>query len=528
MPGCLGVRVKGYDYCYDPNDSKSSSDLSYVALNPSYAIGRCEANCNTDEECFGVLVCYNDPASEKVPGCSGDRLFHKEDEAFNYCVHPTDWPEHIPDKVIDSKPRDDESPSETETETNPIGEGSTGVQVEESIEKDEEEDTSDSKQKDPPPSSNLQPKPIEDDTPGTPASSQPYRPSKISISLPEIELGLIFNSPTRIRRLATARNLIINDDIDETGDLLAIFGGLLGEAIRRLAPSSYAGMLLDVVFVDEFEDKDKGLTTVTYSFAGSSIFHNNDDFVQPSPRLMEAAALSAIDKDIVYSALAQSGNPILQAVRTVTIATVEEDESGKQDASSFSSGVSTGGIIGLIVLFLFICIGIVGFVYIKRKEERDAWKQPYGKGAGIATKGVERGRNGSNGDDGSPPPVPSSPSKKGNTPQVFSSPTRTHATDIAETPPGTPDVGLPPNFEPDAPNPYDDDRSIGGDSNWSFKYPGYPGRGGGDGNSIGSWSRGLSKIPTDSVNRVAEGPGDYFEQSINEDSLGCASLDGMA
>lgn len=498
------------------------------------------------------MLCYNDPTSEDVPGCSGDRLFHKEDKAFNYCVHPTDWPEYIPSEssavttsspVVNTNPKDDdESTVSTEAvnefapiETKPSEEDAAPVQVEDPMEKDEDKDTSLPKPQDPP-SSNLQPRPVEDNKPDAPVSYEPYKPSKVSISLPELQLGLTFNSPNRIRRLAAARNLIINDDIDETGDLLAVIGGLLGEGIRRLGPTTYAGMLLDVAFVDEIEDKGEGTTTVTYQFSGSSIFRNNDDFVQPSPRLMEAAALDALDDDIVYGALSQSGNPILQAVRTVTVIAVEEDDeeergigATKQDASPSSSGVSTGGIVAVIIILLLVCIAIVAFVFIKRKKDKDFWKRPHGLGAGVATKRMETGSNRSNSDDGTPPPIPSSPSKKGSASQTFSSPTRTHETAVAETPPGTPDLGLPPNFVPDIPNPYDDDRSIGGDSNWSFKNLGYPaGRGGGDASSIGSWSRGLSKKPTDFVNRVVQGPGDYCEQSVNDESLESASLDGMS
>ena len=492
------MRVSGFDYCYDPNDGKSSSDLSYVALNPAYTLQHCESNCKSDADCSGYLVCYDHPTSEDVPGCSGDRLFLKKDEAFSYCIRPTDWAEYDPDTTpaaAESKP--------SEGDITGVG-GST--------EEDKGKDTSFTNPQDPPPSSNLQPKPVEID-------DAELKPSKVSISLPEIQLALTFNSPKRIRRLATARNLIINDDIDEAGDLLAIVGGLLGEGIRRLGPTSYAGMLLDVFFVDEVENK--GTTSILYQFSGSSIFRNTDDFVQPSPRLMEAAALDALEDDTVFGALSQSGNPILQAVRTVAVTTVDEEVESGMGATKQNAGVSTGGIAALIIVLIFVCVAIILFAYIKRKQENDFWKRPQGKGTGTGTKRSEQ----SSSDDGTP--VPPSPTKKRFTLETFSSPTRTHDTEVAETPPGTPDLGLPPNFVPDIANPYEDDRSIGGDSNWSFKHLGYPGRGGGDTGSIGSWSRGLSKKPTDFVNKKT-GPGHYCEQSANGESLESASLDGMS
>ena len=189
VPGCLGVRVSGFDYCYDPNDGKSSSDLSYVALNPAYALQHCESHCKSDTDCSGYLVCYDNPTSEEVPGCSGDRLFLKEDEAFSYCVRPTDWAEYDPDTT----------PAAAESKPSEVG-GST--------EEDKGKDTNFTNPQDPPPSSNLQPKPVEID-------DSESKPSKVSISLPDMQIALTFNSPKRIRRLATARNLIINNDIDE-------------------------------------------------------------------------------------------------------------------------------------------------------------------------------------------------------------------------------------------------------------------------------------------------------------------------
>ena len=228
-----------------------------------------------------------------------------------------------------------------------------------------------------------------------------------------------------------------------------------------------------------------------------------------------------MEADTVYDALSQSGNPIFQAVRTVTVTTVEEDVESGMGATK-QDGVSTGGIAALIIVLILVSFAIVLFVYVKRKQESDFWKRPQGKSAGAGTKRSEQ----SSSDDGTV--VPPSPTKKRFILETFSSPTRTHDTEVAETPPGTPDLGLPPNFAPDIANPYEDDRSIGGDSNWSFKHLGYPGRGGGDTGSIGSLSRGLSKKPTDFVNMAVEGPGHYCEQSVDIESLESASLDGMS
>ncbi len=54
-------------------------------LNPSGILGRCEGNCNSDEDCSGDLVCYERNGYQPVPGCMGgsDGVQH-----FNYCIVP--------------------------------------------------------------------------------------------------------------------------------------------------------------------------------------------------------------------------------------------------------------------------------------------------------------------------------------------------------------------------------------------------------------------------------------------------------
>ncbi len=52
---------------------------------PSGPLGRCEGNCNSDEDCSGDLYCFERNGYQPVPGCTagGDGIQH-----FNYCVVP--------------------------------------------------------------------------------------------------------------------------------------------------------------------------------------------------------------------------------------------------------------------------------------------------------------------------------------------------------------------------------------------------------------------------------------------------------
>jgi len=503
VPGCLGVRVKGMDYCHDPNDRKSGNDLSYIALNPPYAIGHCEGSCNSDSDCFGPLVCYDNPNSEKVPGCSGQRL-----TGINYCVLPEDWAGYVPKPAMEDY-NEEEGGKEEESA---VHGGTTDHVIHDGLADD------------PPPSSNLQPKP----TNPTDIADEPYKPGKISVSLPPIHVTMSFNSPERMRRLTIDRGLLISENIDEEGDLLAIIAGLLGEGIRRLGPNSYAGMLLDVAFVGEVEEEGTGTTAVTYEFSGSSIFRNNDDFVQPSPRLMEAAALDILDTEVIYDALTQSGNPVLQAVQSVSVTKAEEDagegQTKKKDAAEGSSSGVTTGIIVLVVVIILVCAGIGGILLYKRKSKTNFWKRPKATNQPTNTNKFESTSSASS-NDNTPPnsiPIPSSPSKKGII-GSFQSPTRTVETDVAETPPTTPDVHAA--MMPDI-NLRDDESSIGGDSNWSFT-----GRNFGyaaselDRRSIGS--KDGKRRPIDVINAIVENGGEKCSSSVNSDSLNSAGMSSL-
>ena len=266
----------------------------------------------------------------------------------------------------------------------------------------------------------------------------------------------------------------------------------------------------------------KGTTAVTYEFSGSSIFRNNDDFVQPSPRLMEAAALDTLDTEVVYDALTQSDNPVLQAVQSVSVTTPEEDAAKKEAAEGSSNGVTTG-IIVLVVVIILVCAAIGGIFFYKRKSKTNFWKRPRATNGPTNTNKFESSGSASS-NDNTPPnsiPIPSSPSKKG-TIESFSSPTRTVETDVAETPPTTPDAHAA--MMPDI-NLHDDQASIGGDSNWSFT-----GRNFGysaselDRHSIGS--KDGKRRPIDMIDAIVENGGEQCS-SVNSDSLNSAGMSSL-
>lgn len=86
--------------------------LEFKEHDPPYKLGRCQGDCDNDNQCQGDLVCfqrgYNEGAN--VPGCRGS-----DNSRTDYCVNLCDWKPSSPncgekdDAALDD-PGDDEDP----------------------------------------------------------------------------------------------------------------------------------------------------------------------------------------------------------------------------------------------------------------------------------------------------------------------------------------------------------------------------------------------------------------------------------
>lgn len=105
VPACSGTPVSNWDYCVkpDPYPNKPSDPsppprqrLQFVGNNgiPSdvFPLGKCQGDCDTDDECAGDLVCFQRDGNEHVPGCSGN-----DPTANDYCYDPNDSVDSVPD-----------------------------------------------------------------------------------------------------------------------------------------------------------------------------------------------------------------------------------------------------------------------------------------------------------------------------------------------------------------------------------------------------------------------------------------------
>jgi V8-like Glu-specific endopeptidase len=79
VPGCTGIGRKDWDYCVE--DKK---DLRGIAANPGHKLGLCEGDCDSDANCSGNLKCFQRSGYTAVPGCNGSGR-----KDFDYCIEDT-------------------------------------------------------------------------------------------------------------------------------------------------------------------------------------------------------------------------------------------------------------------------------------------------------------------------------------------------------------------------------------------------------------------------------------------------------
>mmetsp|Transcript_12012 Transcript_12012/g.28728 ORF Transcript_12012/g.28728 Transcript_12012/m.28728 type:complete len:586 (+) Transcript_12012:138-1895(+) len=92
VPGCNGGKMDDTksDYCIKPSDLEVSGppDLRLVTQHPNEgSLGRCEGECDIDDDCEGDLVCYQKNDCVYVPGCRGGEYDYSYTD---YCVRKSD------------------------------------------------------------------------------------------------------------------------------------------------------------------------------------------------------------------------------------------------------------------------------------------------------------------------------------------------------------------------------------------------------------------------------------------------------
>ncbi|KAL3936908.1 MAG: hypothetical protein SGBAC_007877 [Bacillariaceae sp.] len=90
VPGCTGGRNdrSRSDFCVKPEDlDEDDNEIKIVDTEQNALLGRCEGDCDVDEDCEGDMVCFQRDDCMYVPGCTGGY----DDYSFtDYCVRKSD------------------------------------------------------------------------------------------------------------------------------------------------------------------------------------------------------------------------------------------------------------------------------------------------------------------------------------------------------------------------------------------------------------------------------------------------------
>ena len=89
VPGCSGSPRSDVDYCVpDGSQSDAKQEINDVGGDlddDNDLLGRCEGDCDSDDECDSGLVCFQRSDDEPVPRCNGNPR-----TGWDYCVRESD------------------------------------------------------------------------------------------------------------------------------------------------------------------------------------------------------------------------------------------------------------------------------------------------------------------------------------------------------------------------------------------------------------------------------------------------------
>ena len=100
-PGCSGYpHAVSHDYCYDPSKLTFLGWYGQPSQNCA-CLQECEADCDSDNDCFGGLKCYQRGHGGSIPsGCKWPGNWDTDNILdADFCYDPTKWPgNRLPNK----------------------------------------------------------------------------------------------------------------------------------------------------------------------------------------------------------------------------------------------------------------------------------------------------------------------------------------------------------------------------------------------------------------------------------------------
>ena len=186
------------------------------------------------------------------------------------------------------------------------------------------------------------------------------------------------------------RNLIIQENVDEDGDLLEIVSGLVGRRLFEKCPETFLALDMDAEFMDEVEIDS--VTSAAYRFTGEATFKDVDGSDVPSTKEITVLSQEALNEKYLMEKLRESDNIILELTAGTTmlvnadseiLSKEEEDaleekspvEERTEQPPADSDGMNNSLRITAIVLCSVLgatAAGLLGgYFYVRRKEKRE-------------------------------------------------------------------------------------------------------------------------------------------------------------
>mmetsp|Transcript_33108 Transcript_33108/g.71650 ORF Transcript_33108/g.71650 Transcript_33108/m.71650 type:complete len:755 (+) Transcript_33108:240-2504(+) len=309
---------------------------------PDWKLGRCEGDCDRNNDCQGDLVCFRpDDPKDFVWGCDGD-----PDSDVNYCIDASDIPPTAAPTV---------SPSPTAV---PTMSPTTGA---------------------PTASPTLTP------------SSSPTVPEKLYMMLDPITVKMTFPDMLEVSNTKKDQRIV-------EGYLKDIVSQMYRRDFPTKVNKFFWEAEIDVVSVGGYDDEDgttnnnnrrlasrfshrrvqedvttTGINVHSYEVSGEAAFIDVPDTVLPTREELRSGMANVLNANALYKELTATDHPILGSVQSLDVTWADGNTS--MSSSGGDSKGTTQKVFGAI-LFVIIVVAIGWILYVlrkRKKEGREVW-----------------------------------------------------------------------------------------------------------------------------------------------------------
>lgn len=397
----------------EPDDlGKDFDELEYLG-DGFKSHGKCSGNCKRNDDCNGILECFERGGGEVVPGCEG-----RGKEGVNYCFDPNDVViGHQQEPVVVEIAPKTLTPAKAPASKKPTGAPTlepTSLSPTRNPTKSyvvEQPNPTTSPTQAPVIQGSAEEQDEEDYLVNSPDKA--IMPEDIGVEVPSFVVGITYLTPSR-RRLG-----VLADNID-SNKLESIVADIVGQRMFAIYPDTFQDVDIETELVSE--TKQKEITTVMYECSGQAIFLDAFSSVEgsrlPHAKDLWSIVLEALEDGVLSEKLRSSDDAVLSASQATFVA-----KSGAEVLNSSDSPDNLSvGIVILVALIVGCALLIIGSVsvYIFRTKSN---------GKNILPRALNKQEcNGFAVDDEIPSASGGMPKDKEDS--IVPSPSRTHSTNL--------------------------------------------------------------------------------------------------